>query len=61
MKSLRSFALATTGLAISMVVTIAVNIYGWGLTPRNWLVIVPFHLVGLCIGLTFVELAKGEE
>lgn len=47
--------LAIAGIVLGLVVSISVMIFGWGLEPKNWLVIIA--LQSFCAQL-FIEAAK---
>lgn len=59
MKSLlRSFVLALVGIFFSIATNVFIGIYGWGLTPHNWWVLIFGSVCGTGIALAFVELSK---
>lgn len=61
MKALRSFVLALFGVIASLITTICVMIYGWGLSPKSWWWIIGMYLIGTITALTIIELAKQKD
>lgn len=61
MKALKNLALAIAGLAISIAGSIMLMVYGWGLTPKNWWIIVPGYLGMSTLAQIFIILAKDNK
>lgn len=59
--ALKNFFLAWTGLGISIAGSVIVMVYGWGLAPKNWWIIVPGYLGMSILAQCFIILAKDKD
>ena len=58
---LRRLFVMLAGLGLAVVTGIVVAIYGWGLTPRNWGVIIGVGVGGHLCAQALIALGKEEK
>lgn len=56
--AIRKFLIGIFGLCVSIVTQLIVMIYGWGLVPQSWPIIICMGIVGNILALLILEAAK---
>ena len=58
METFRKFLLALIGWIIMVGVGIVVLVYGWGLWPEHWWIVILGNTFGFMVGQLFIAVAK---
>jgi len=61
MEALKSLIVSVFGICISMVTSIAVFVYGWGLSPKSWWWIIGMNLIGNISAILIIQIAKIKD
>jgi len=58
MENLRKLVVILLGICLSIVLSVSVLIYGWGLTPKSWFWILGIGFFGQLIAQALIALGK---
>ena len=61
MNALKNLIIALTGWAIAVAVGICNMIFGWGLWPKSWAIVILLNSVGFFVSHMFIALSKTND
>jgi len=61
MNTLRKLIVAVVGLFVAISISVIVMIYGWGLEPKNWSVIIFVYFFGQLFAQMLMALATAGD
>lgn len=57
-RAIAQLCLSMFGLAVAMITSVSVMIYGWGLEPKSWFWIIAVTLFGHIFAQAMIEVGK---